>query len=55
MTADCSASGTGQLVTKPINLQITNGEPQNLTVEFEMPVSKENERALCFAVTVVEV
>uniref|UniRef100_A0AAQ4REA0 Structural maintenance of chromosomes flexible hinge domain containing 1 n=1 Tax=Gasterosteus aculeatus aculeatus TaxID=481459 RepID=A0AAQ4REA0_GASAC len=44
VTADCSASGTGQLVTKPINLQITNGEPQNLTVEFEMPVSKENER-----------
>uniref|UniRef100_A0AAQ4NWH7 Structural maintenance of chromosomes flexible hinge domain containing 1 n=1 Tax=Gasterosteus aculeatus aculeatus TaxID=481459 RepID=A0AAQ4NWH7_GASAC len=37
VTADCSASGTGQLVTKPINLQITNGEPQNLTVEFEMP------------------
>uniref|UniRef100_G3NJK2 Structural maintenance of chromosomes flexible hinge domain containing 1 n=1 Tax=Gasterosteus aculeatus aculeatus TaxID=481459 RepID=G3NJK2_GASAC len=40
VTADCSASGTGQLVTKPINLQITNGEPQNLTVEFEMPKSK---------------
>ncbi|XP_037311851.2 structural maintenance of chromosomes flexible hinge domain-containing protein 1 [Pungitius pungitius] len=40
VTADCSTSGAGQLVTKPINLQIINGEPQNLTVQFEMPKCK---------------
>ncbi|CAG5896193.1 unnamed protein product, partial [Menidia menidia] len=29
-TTDCSSTGAGRLVTKPINLKITNGEPQTL-------------------------
>nr|XP_046226933.1 structural maintenance of chromosomes flexible hinge domain-containing protein 1 isoform X2 [Scatophagus argus] len=34
---DCSSTGAGQLVTKPINLKIINGEPQKLKVQFDMP------------------
>jgi len=36
---DCSTTGAGQLVTKLVNLKITNGEPQTLHVTFEIPVS----------------
>ncbi|KAK9527625.1 hypothetical protein VZT92_014171 [Zoarces viviparus] len=38
---DCSATGAGQLVTKPINLKIINGEPQNLKVKFHLPSLKK--------------
>ncbi|XP_075936473.1 structural maintenance of chromosomes flexible hinge domain-containing protein 1 isoform X2 [Anarhichas minor] len=38
---DCSTTGAGQLVTKPINLKIINAEPQNLKVKFEMPSLKK--------------
>uniref|UniRef100_A0A4W6CIV4 Structural maintenance of chromosomes flexible hinge domain containing 1 n=1 Tax=Lates calcarifer TaxID=8187 RepID=A0A4W6CIV4_LATCA len=38
-TIDCS-TGAGQLVTKPINLKIIEGEPEKLKVKFWMPVSK---------------
>ncbi|XP_035469075.2 structural maintenance of chromosomes flexible hinge domain-containing protein 1 isoform X1 [Scophthalmus maximus] len=31
---DCSSTGAGQLVTKPINLNIIGGEPQKLKVQF---------------------
>ncbi|KAM9713045.1 structural maintenance of chromosomes flexible hinge domain-containing protein 1 [Menidia menidia] len=40
-TTDCSSTGAGRLVTKPINLKITNGEPQTLKVTFEMPHLKK--------------
>ncbi|CAN9506377.1 unnamed protein product [Ophioblennius macclurei] len=36
-TTDCSRAGAGQLVTKPINLTIINGQPQTLQVSFDMP------------------
>ncbi|XP_018549169.2 LOW QUALITY PROTEIN: structural maintenance of chromosomes flexible hinge domain-containing protein 1 [Lates calcarifer] len=35
-TIDCS-TGAGQLVTKPINLKIIEGEPEKLKVKFWMP------------------
>ncbi|XP_026148078.1 structural maintenance of chromosomes flexible hinge domain-containing protein 1 [Mastacembelus armatus] len=38
--ADCSQTGVGQFVTKPINLKIIKGEPQKLTVKFSMPNHK---------------
>uniref|UniRef100_A0A3B5LXS6 Structural maintenance of chromosomes flexible hinge domain containing 1 n=1 Tax=Xiphophorus couchianus TaxID=32473 RepID=A0A3B5LXS6_9TELE len=34
---DCSSTGTGQIVTEPINLKIVNGEPQMLQAKFDMP------------------
>lgn len=37
---DCSTTGAGQLVTKLVNLKITNGEPQTLHVTFEIPSQK---------------
>ncbi|XP_014838435.1 PREDICTED: structural maintenance of chromosomes flexible hinge domain-containing protein 1-like isoform X3 [Poecilia mexicana] len=37
---DCSSSGTGQIVTEPINLKIINGEPQMLQAKFDMPSQK---------------
>uniref|UniRef100_A0A8C3AR98 Structural maintenance of chromosomes flexible hinge domain containing 1 n=1 Tax=Cyclopterus lumpus TaxID=8103 RepID=A0A8C3AR98_CYCLU len=40
LATDCSVTGAGQLVTKLINLKIINGEPQNLQVKFEIPVSR---------------
>uniref|UniRef100_A0A8C3AMC9 Structural maintenance of chromosomes flexible hinge domain containing 1 n=1 Tax=Cyclopterus lumpus TaxID=8103 RepID=A0A8C3AMC9_CYCLU len=40
VATDCSVTGAGQLVTKLINLKIINGEPQNLQVKFEIPVSR---------------
>ncbi|XP_039983129.1 structural maintenance of chromosomes flexible hinge domain-containing protein 1 isoform X2 [Xiphias gladius] len=36
-TIDCSSTGAGQLVTKPLNLKIIRGEPQKLKVQFWMP------------------
>ncbi|CAJ1082502.1 structural maintenance of chromosomes flexible hinge domain-containing protein 1 isoform X3 [Xyrichtys novacula] len=39
-TIDCSSTGLGQILTKPINLKITNGEPQMLKAQFEMPNQK---------------
>uniref|UniRef100_A0A3B5LUP6 Structural maintenance of chromosomes flexible hinge domain containing 1 n=1 Tax=Xiphophorus couchianus TaxID=32473 RepID=A0A3B5LUP6_9TELE len=35
---DCSSTGTGQIVTEPINLKIVNGEPQMLQAKFDMPL-----------------
>ncbi|XP_028288424.1 structural maintenance of chromosomes flexible hinge domain-containing protein 1 [Parambassis ranga] len=50
VTADCSSTGAGLLVTKPINLKIIKGEPQKLQVQFTLishkrvaPVEKELE------------
>uniref|UniRef100_A0A8D3E1U3 Structural maintenance of chromosomes flexible hinge domain containing 1 n=1 Tax=Scophthalmus maximus TaxID=52904 RepID=A0A8D3E1U3_SCOMX len=40
---DCSSTGAGQLVTKPINLNIIGGEPQKLKVQF---VSKKKNLVL---------
>ncbi|XP_040922027.1 structural maintenance of chromosomes flexible hinge domain-containing protein 1 isoform X2 [Toxotes jaculatrix] len=40
VTADCSNTGAGQLVTKPINVKIIVGEPQKLKVQFGMPYQK---------------
>uniref|UniRef100_A0A3P9NN12 Structural maintenance of chromosomes flexible hinge domain containing 1 n=1 Tax=Poecilia reticulata TaxID=8081 RepID=A0A3P9NN12_POERE len=37
---DCSSTGTGQIVTEPINLKIINGEPQMLQAKFDMPSQK---------------
>ncbi|XP_054893848.1 structural maintenance of chromosomes flexible hinge domain-containing protein 1 [Poeciliopsis prolifica] len=37
---DCSSTGTGQIVTEPVNLKIINGEPQMLQAKFEMPSQK---------------
>ncbi|XP_056220840.1 structural maintenance of chromosomes flexible hinge domain-containing protein 1 [Seriola aureovittata] len=37
---DCSSTGAGQLLTKPINLNIIKGEPQTLKVQFEVPSQK---------------
>ncbi|XP_023182317.1 structural maintenance of chromosomes flexible hinge domain-containing protein 1-like [Xiphophorus maculatus] len=37
---DCSSTGTGQIVTEPINLKIVNGEPQMLQAKFDMPSQK---------------
>ncbi|XP_019127178.2 structural maintenance of chromosomes flexible hinge domain-containing protein 1 isoform X1 [Larimichthys crocea] len=37
---DCSSTGTGQFVTRPINLKIIKGEPQKLKVHFEMSNQK---------------
>ncbi|XP_078137302.1 structural maintenance of chromosomes flexible hinge domain-containing protein 1 isoform X2 [Sander vitreus] len=41
VATDCSTTGAGQLVTKPINLKMIKGEPQNLKVNFEMPSQKK--------------
>ncbi|XP_063768798.1 structural maintenance of chromosomes flexible hinge domain-containing protein 1 isoform X2 [Eleginops maclovinus] len=38
---DCSNTGAGQIVTKPINLKITKGEPKKLKVQFEMHSQKK--------------
>ncbi|XP_059182783.1 structural maintenance of chromosomes flexible hinge domain-containing protein 1 isoform X2 [Centropristis striata] len=40
---DCSSTGAGQLVTNPIEVQIINGEPQNLQVQFKMPSQRNVE------------
>ncbi|XP_061569545.1 structural maintenance of chromosomes flexible hinge domain-containing protein 1 [Cololabis saira] len=37
VTTDCSRTGSGQLVTKPINVHIIDGQPQMLGVQFNMP------------------
>ncbi|KAL4001171.1 hypothetical protein ACER0C_006470 [Sarotherodon galilaeus] len=37
---DCSSTGAGQLVTKPINLKIIKGEQQDLKAQFVMPSYK---------------
>uniref|UniRef100_A0AAQ6AB09 SMC hinge domain-containing protein n=1 Tax=Amphiprion ocellaris TaxID=80972 RepID=A0AAQ6AB09_AMPOC len=39
VTVDCSNTGAGQLMTKPINLKIIDGQPQTRKVQFEMPVT----------------
>ncbi|KAI3355352.1 hypothetical protein L3Q82_018194, partial [Scortum barcoo] len=39
MSFDCS-TGAGQIVTKPINLKITKGEPQMLKVQFDVLFAK---------------
>ncbi|XP_033494631.2 structural maintenance of chromosomes flexible hinge domain-containing protein 1 [Epinephelus lanceolatus] len=41
VTTDCSTTGAGQLVTKPINLKIIKGEPQYLKAHFDMPSQKK--------------
>ncbi|XP_074477552.1 structural maintenance of chromosomes flexible hinge domain-containing protein 1 [Sebastes fasciatus] len=41
VATDCSITGAGQLTTKPINLKIINGEPQNLKVQFKIPSQKK--------------
>uniref|UniRef100_A0A3B3B7I9 Structural maintenance of chromosomes flexible hinge domain containing 1 n=1 Tax=Oryzias melastigma TaxID=30732 RepID=A0A3B3B7I9_ORYME len=33
---DCCKTGAGQVVTKPVQLNITDGEPQTLQVKFEL-------------------
>uniref|UniRef100_A0A669DFZ1 Structural maintenance of chromosomes flexible hinge domain containing 1 n=1 Tax=Oreochromis niloticus TaxID=8128 RepID=A0A669DFZ1_ORENI len=37
VVTDCSSTGAGQLVTKPINLKIIKGEQQDLKAQFVMP------------------
>uniref|UniRef100_A0AAX7SZR8 SMC hinge domain-containing protein n=1 Tax=Astatotilapia calliptera TaxID=8154 RepID=A0AAX7SZR8_ASTCA len=37
VVTDCSSTGAGQLVTKPINLKIMKGEQQELKAQFVMP------------------
>uniref|UniRef100_A0A7N6B7U3 SMC hinge domain-containing protein n=1 Tax=Anabas testudineus TaxID=64144 RepID=A0A7N6B7U3_ANATE len=39
VTIDCSSTGAGQVVTKPINLKIFNGESQKLKVQLNIPRS----------------
>ncbi|XP_053268634.1 structural maintenance of chromosomes flexible hinge domain-containing protein 1 [Pleuronectes platessa] len=51
-TVDCSRTGAGQLVTKPINLKIVGGEPQKLKVKFEMP-SRRNVESVVRELTVI--
>ncbi|XP_034718465.1 structural maintenance of chromosomes flexible hinge domain-containing protein 1 isoform X1 [Etheostoma cragini] len=46
VTTDCSTTGAGQLVTKPINLIMINGEPQNIKVHFEMSSQKKKKIAM---------
>ncbi|XP_034002862.1 structural maintenance of chromosomes flexible hinge domain-containing protein 1 isoform X2 [Trematomus bernacchii] len=41
MATDCSNSGAGQIVVKPVNLKITKGHPEKLNVQFEMPSQKK--------------
>ncbi|KAM7390298.1 hypothetical protein PAMA_008462 [Pampus argenteus] len=36
MEIDCSSTGAGHIVTKPINLKIIKGEPQQLKVQFDV-------------------
>ncbi|XP_041823548.1 structural maintenance of chromosomes flexible hinge domain-containing protein 1 [Melanotaenia boesemani] len=40
VSTDCSRTGAGQLVTKPINVKIISGKPQRLNVQFDMPSHK---------------
>ncbi|XP_019218618.1 structural maintenance of chromosomes flexible hinge domain-containing protein 1 isoform X2 [Oreochromis niloticus] len=40
VVTDCSSTGAGQLVTKPINLKIIKGEQQELKAQFVMPSYK---------------
>ncbi|XP_044195403.1 structural maintenance of chromosomes flexible hinge domain-containing protein 1 isoform X1 [Thunnus albacares] len=40
VTTDCSSTGAGQVVTKPVNLKIIKGEPQLLKVQFDMQLWK---------------
>ncbi|XP_039473441.1 structural maintenance of chromosomes flexible hinge domain-containing protein 1 isoform X5 [Oreochromis aureus] len=40
VVTDCSSTGAGQLVTKPINLKIIKGEQQDLKAQFVMPSYK---------------
>lgn len=42
VTLDCSGTGAGQLVTKPINVKIINGESQKLEVQLNIPVSRNS-------------
>ncbi|XP_047424632.1 structural maintenance of chromosomes flexible hinge domain-containing protein 1 isoform X2 [Mugil cephalus] len=37
---DCSSTGTGHLTTQPINVDITEGEPEMLKLHFDMPNQK---------------
>ncbi|KAF3836358.1 hypothetical protein F7725_028916, partial [Dissostichus mawsoni] len=38
---DCSKSGAGQIVIKPVNLKLTKGQPEKLNVHFEIPSQKK--------------
>ncbi|KAK1885165.1 Structural maintenance of chromosomes flexible hinge domain containing protein 1 [Dissostichus eleginoides] len=38
---DCSKSGAGQIVIKPVNLKLTKGQPEKLNVQFEIPSQKK--------------
>ncbi|XP_034562664.1 structural maintenance of chromosomes flexible hinge domain-containing protein 1 isoform X2 [Notolabrus celidotus] len=49
---NCSSTGAGQIVTKPINLKITSNEPQILKAQFELS-NKKNFVALVRNVKVV--
>ncbi|KAM6900563.1 structural maintenance of chromosomes flexible hinge domain-containing protein 1 [Xenentodon cancila] len=40
VTTDCSSTGSGQLVTKPIHVDIIDGQPQVLRVKFCLPSQK---------------
>uniref|UniRef100_UPI003AAAAD97 structural maintenance of chromosomes flexible hinge domain-containing protein 1 n=1 Tax=Centroberyx gerrardi TaxID=166262 RepID=UPI003AAAAD97 len=40
VAADCSSTGAGVLVTKPINLKNMNGDQHTLKVKFDMPSQK---------------
>ncbi|KAI4806851.1 hypothetical protein KUCAC02_017645 [Chaenocephalus aceratus] len=41
VATDCSNSGAGQLMIKPVNLKIIKGQPEKLHVQFEMPSQKK--------------
>lgn len=53
VTIDCSSTGAGQLVTKPINVKIINGEPQKLEVQLNIPVSKNKEQHFKLSVSIL--
>ncbi|XP_068199781.1 structural maintenance of chromosomes flexible hinge domain-containing protein 1 isoform X2 [Antennarius striatus] len=40
LSIDCSSTGAGQLVTKPLNVKIIKGNPQKVKVQFDMPNQK---------------
>lgn len=39
VAVDCSSTGAGLLVTKPINLKIMKGEQKSIRAKFDVPVS----------------
>ncbi|KAF6737652.1 Structural maintenance of chromosomes flexible hinge domain-containing protein 1, partial [Oryzias melastigma] len=49
---DCCKTGAGQVVTKPVQLNITDGEPQTLQVKFEL-LSQKNVAAVVIGLKVV--